>query len=51
MTLTEGTTVDAFAPVIVVANLDTLEVDAELTSDQMAQVAEGMPVIGLRRAG
>ena len=44
MTLTEGTTVDAFSPVIVVANLDTLEVAAELTTDQMSQVTEGMPV-------
>jgi multidrug efflux pump subunit AcrA (membrane-fusion protein) len=44
MTLTEGTTVDAFSPIMVIANMDNLEVTAELTTDQMSQVAEGMPV-------
>jgi RND family efflux transporter MFP subunit len=44
ITLTEGSTVDAFRPVIVIANLDNLEVKAELSSDQLSQLAEGMLV-------
>jgi RND family efflux transporter MFP subunit len=42
--LTEGSSVDAFKVVVIVANLDELEVLAELSSDQLSQVAEGMTV-------
>jgi RND family efflux transporter MFP subunit len=41
--LVEGDTVEAFAPVIEIADTDQLEVAAELSSEHMQQLAEGQP--------
>ncbi|HEY65517.1 MAG TPA: HlyD family efflux transporter periplasmic adaptor subunit [Caldilineae bacterium] len=43
ITLTEGRPVDAFKPVVVVADPSELEVSADLTSTQLQDLAEGMP--------
>lgn len=44
MSISEGDTVDAFKPVVVIANLDNLAVVSQLSADQMGQLAEGMLV-------
>lgn len=44
MSLTPGQAVEAFRPVATVANIDDLEVSAELLSNQMDELAEGMTV-------
>lgn len=44
MSLTPGQAVEAFRPVATVANIEDLEVSAELLSNQMEELAEGMTV-------
>lgn len=44
MSLTPGQAVEAFRPVATVANIEDLEVSAELLSNQMEDLAEGMTV-------
>ncbi|MBI1296384.1 HlyD family efflux transporter periplasmic adaptor subunit [bacterium] len=44
LSLTVGRPVEAFAPVVVVANPDQLEISSDLTSTQMQDLSEGMPV-------
>jgi RND family efflux transporter MFP subunit len=41
--LTEGRAVEAYNPVVTVADPNTLEISAELQSDDMQELAEGMP--------
>ncbi|NOZ27344.1 MAG: HlyD family efflux transporter periplasmic adaptor subunit [Chloroflexi bacterium] len=43
ISLTEGRPVDAFKPVVVVADPSELEISADLTSTQLQDLAEGMP--------
>ncbi len=44
ISLTEGRPVDAFKPVAIVADPSQLEVSADLTSNQLQDLVEGMPV-------
>jgi RND family efflux transporter MFP subunit len=44
VTLTEGREATAYKPVVTVADPSTLEVSADLTSDEMNDLAENMPV-------
>lgn len=44
LSLTVGRPVEAFSPVVVVANPEELEISSDLTSTQMEGLAEGMPV-------
>jgi membrane fusion protein, macrolide-specific efflux system len=44
LSLVEGAQVEAFKPVIVVADLDQLELSGELKPDELASVSVGLPV-------
>ena len=44
MSIAEGDTVDAFKPVMVIANMNDLAVVSQLSTDQLGQLAEGMLV-------
>lgn len=44
VSLTPGQAVEAFRPVVTIADVTALEVSAELLSDQMQELAEGMAV-------
>jgi RND family efflux transporter MFP subunit len=44
MSISEGDSVDAFKPLMVIANLDNLAVVSQLSADQLGQLAEGMLV-------
>lgn len=44
VSLTPGQAVEAFRPVVTIADITSLEVSAELLSDQMQKLAEGMAV-------
>ena len=43
VSLTPGQAIDGFQPVVVLADVDNLEVSADLLSDQMTKLVEGMP--------
>jgi multidrug efflux pump subunit AcrA (membrane-fusion protein) len=45
VSLTVGRPVEPFVPVVVVADISELEVSSDLTSSQLQELSEGMPVI------
>ncbi len=45
LSLTVGRPVEPFVPVVVVANPEALEISSDLTSTQMQDLVEGMPVV------